>query len=72
MELHQAKPRRLLRKPAVEDRVGLVERAWRPLEDKGLFPKRVLLNPAGGRAVGWFENEIEDYLAKLAASRVAA
>lgn len=63
---------KMLRKPELEAKVGLCERAIRELEHAGEFPQRVLLNPNGGRAVAWVESEVEDYLRKCAASRKAA
>jgi predicted DNA-binding transcriptional regulator AlpA len=44
------------------------------LERRGLFPKRVRLTPGTGAgwrggAVGWFEDEIDEWLAAPAAER---
>jgi prophage regulatory protein len=53
-------PRRVVRFPAVRNRVGISRTTiWR-LEAGGLFPKRVQIGPA---AIGWFEDEIEAWLA---------
>lgn len=60
---------KMLRKPELEAKVGLCERAVRDLEQAGLFPRRVLLNPARGRAVGWVESEVDRYLQMRADSR---
>ena len=59
---------RILRAPSVEDKVGMCERAWRPLEARGEFPKRFLITPEG-RAVGWSEEEIDDFIRKRIALR---
>lgn len=63
---------RMLRKPELEAKVGLCERAIRELEQSGAFPRRVLLNPNGGRAVAWVESEVDDYLRGCVAAREAA
>ncbi|WBX83201.1 helix-turn-helix transcriptional regulator [Sphingosinicella microcystinivorans] len=64
---------RLLRKPEVEAKVGLCERRFRELERDNLFPRRVTINPNGkGRAVGWIESEVDQWLADRMAAREAA
>lgn len=52
--------RKILRKPAVRQRTGYSDsQIWR-LERAGQFPKRVQLGPM---AVGWFEDEIDRWVA---------
>lgn len=63
---------KLLRKPEVEARVGLCERALRDLERVGKFPKRVQINPDGGRAVAWVESEVDEFMQGRVAARDAA
>lgn len=64
---------KILRPKDTEERVGLCDRELRDLEREGLFPKRFPLNPNGkGRAVGHLESEVNDWIAKRAASREAA
>jgi predicted DNA-binding transcriptional regulator AlpA len=60
---------RILRPKDTEAKVGLCDRELRDLEARGLFPKRFLINPEGGRAVGHLESEIDQWIAKRAASR---
>jgi predicted DNA-binding transcriptional regulator AlpA len=64
---------RIIRPRDTQAKVGLCDRELRDLEREGLFPKRFPLNPRGtGRAVGHLENEVDDWIAARAASRVAA
>ena len=49
----------ILRLPAVKDRTGLSRSTIYLRISQGKFPKPVSL---GGRAVGWIEVEIEDWL----------
>ena len=64
---------KILRTPQVEAKTGYCERHLRDLERQGLFPKRFPLNPSGhGRAVGWLESEVDQWISALAANRVAA
>ena len=63
---------KLLRKPEVEAKVGMCERVFRDMERRGIFPKRVLINPVNGRAVAWVEAEIDQFLAQRVAARDAA
>ena len=51
---------RLLRLKEVSSIVGLSRSTIYDLSAKGLFPERVLL---GKRAVGWWESEIEAWIA---------
>jgi prophage regulatory protein len=51
----KATNRKIIRKPAVRELVGLSDsQIWR-LERAGLFPRRVQLGPL---AVGWFGDEV--------------
>jgi prophage regulatory protein len=63
---------RILRKPDVRAKTGLGDRAIDDLEDRGHFPRRFLISPENGRAVGWAEHEIDEWIAERLASRVAA
>lgn len=60
---------KVLRTSDVEDKTGYCDRQLRDLERAGHFPKRFQLNPAGGRAVGWLESEVDDWIAARAAAR---
>ena len=54
------RPRRLIRKQEVLHRTGYSHTTiWR-LEKAGLFPLRVQLSPM---AVGWFEDEVDQWIA---------
>lgn len=58
--------RKVIRKPEVFGRVPLSDPTiWR-MEKAGKFPKRIQL---GGNSVGWFEDEIDKWLANKAAAR---
>jgi prophage regulatory protein len=59
--------RRILRKPMVAERTGYSAAHLCYLERRGLFPKRVRLQPQG--AVGWFEDEVDAWLEARAAER---
>ena len=61
-------PRRILRMPATMDKVGLKESQIREKVACGEFPKPVRLS-ASGRAIGFLEHEIEEYLDELIAAR---
>ncbi len=50
----------ILRRPQVEERTGLSRSTIYLFMDQGDFPKPISLGP---RAVGWLENEIQDWLA---------
>jgi prophage regulatory protein len=63
---------RILRRPVVEAKVGMCERAWRDLEAAGQFPKRIQINPNGGRAIGWAEHEIDAWIEARLEAREAA
>jgi len=51
----------ILRLPAVKARTGLSRSTLYLRITEGRFPKPISL---GGRAVGWVESEIEDWLSK--------
>jgi prophage regulatory protein len=58
---------RLIRRPEVEARCGLSRSAiYRRIAD-GTFPKPVTIGD--GRAVGWIEYEIDDFLARCIVER---
>jgi prophage regulatory protein len=59
---------RILRGPDIEQQTGYTLRTIRNMERDGKFPKRFKLNP-DGRAVGWLESEVRDWLEARAASR---
>ena len=64
--MKKASERRVVRKPELIQRVGLADTSiWR-LEKAGRFPKRIRL---GGQSVGWFSDEIDQWLEEKAASR---
>jgi prophage regulatory protein len=52
-------PLMILRRKQVEDRTGLSRSTIYLRMAEGVFPKPVNL---GGRAVGWLDHEIEDWL----------
>ncbi len=57
---------RIIRKPELFNKIPLSDATiWRR-EKTGDFPKRIKL---GGNSVGWFENEVDDWLAKKALER---
>lgn len=53
---------RILRLPAVIDRVGFSKSTIYREMDAGRFPKPI---PIGVRCVGWVEHEIDEYLSAL-------
>ena len=58
--------KRVIRKPELLTRIPLSDvTIWRR-EKMGDFPKRIKL---GGNSVGWFENEIDEWLSKKASER---
>lgn len=65
-DLH--KPERLLRLPAVLDRVGYKRSRFLDLVRLGVFPKPVKLGP---RAVAWPESQIDELVDRLASGRGA-
>lgn len=60
--------RRILREPEVRARTGLSGSTIRRRVKDGAFPKPVAI---GRRAVGWFEDELADFLERLASGRDA-
>lgn len=57
---------RIIRKPELFSMIGLSDATiWR-LEKKGKFPRRISL---GGNSVGWFDTEVNGWLATKAADR---
>lgn len=59
---------RIIRRAEVEALIGLTERQLRTLEAEDRFPKRFLI-VEGGRAVGWLQSEIQEWIAARAARR---
>jgi len=57
---------RVLRRKELRAKVGLHPATIGRMEAKGQFPKRVRLGP---NSIGWLENEVDDFLKKLAAQR---
>ena len=62
------KSRRVLRLPATEEKSGLKRDSIYRLGKLGKFPRRVKLSQ---HASGWFEDEIDEWLAERAAERGA-
>ena len=62
MEKHM----KILRRPAVEDRVGLSRSSIYQKMQQGEFPNSI---PLGARSVGWLESEVEAWLAARIAHR---
>ena len=59
---------RVMRKPEVLNLIGLSDPTiWR-MERLNKFPKRIKIGPG---SVGWFENEIREWLDRKAAERGA-
>ncbi len=52
----------ILRLPAVKERTGLSRSSIYLRISEGLFPKPISL---GGRAVGWIEKEISDWVTQM-------
>jgi prophage regulatory protein len=54
---------RILRWPAVEERVGICRSHAHALAAKGLFPRPIKLSAgANARASGWLQSEIDEWL----------
>lgn len=53
------KRRRIIRRPTVKDMTGMSISSIDREEKKGNFPQRVSL---GANAVGWYEDEIQDWV----------
>ena len=62
------KDRRIIRMKGVRAKYPLSESSIYDKIKRGLFPAPFTLSK-GGRARGWFEDEIDDYLEKLAVSQ---
>ena len=58
----------ILRRPEVEERIGLRRSALYQAIQDGRFPRPVKLTP---HAVGWLANEIDDWIAARSAERDA-
>ena len=62
---------RLIRRPEVEDRVGLITATIYRLMRRGQFPKPIEIH--GPQCVGWIESEIDEWIAaKIEAARGVA
>jgi len=68
VQIEYQKPERLLRLPAVLDRVGYKRSRFLDLVRQGVFPKPIKL---GARAVAWPESQIDELVDRLAAGRGA-
>lgn len=69
MNAQTEKPVRILRLPALKEKIGLGKSQVQKLESRGKFPKRIKLSE---RASGWLESEIDAWIAKrVAESRPA-
>ncbi len=68
MQADIQKSERLLRLPAVLDRVGYKRSRFLDLVRQGVFPKPVKL---GARAVAWPESVIDDLVKRLATGKGA-
>lgn len=64
----QTRPRRILRVPAVCDRVGMSRSVVYVMIKAGTFPRPVPLND---KSVGWIESEIDDWILSRVAARDA-
>jgi prophage regulatory protein len=58
---------RILRKPHVQDKVGLSDATIYREEKAGRFPHRLRL---GGNSVGWLESEVNEWIRRKAEERV--
>lgn len=58
--------RRVLRKPELRAKIGLSDSTVGRLEKSGCFPRRISL---GNKLVGWFSDEVEDWLELRAGER---
>ena len=61
-------PRKILRLPAVQDKTGIRRDSIYRGAREGWFPKPIKLTE---RCSGWFEDEIDGWLAERAAQRTA-
>ena len=62
--------RNIIRLPQVKRRIGMGETQIEAAMARGEFPKPVKIFESG-RAIGWFEDEIDAYLEERAAARTA-
>lgn len=60
---------RIIRKPELFSKIGLSDATILRMEKMGKFPRRINL---GRNSVGWFNNEINDWLTKKARDRIEA
>ena len=65
--------RKIIRSKAVQQKTGFSGEHIRRLERAGVFPQHFKLNstadPKGNGAVGWFEDEVDEYFERCAARR---
>ena len=61
--------RRIIRRPRVREITGLGDSSLYERMAAGTFPRPV---PLGGRAVGWIESEVEEWIDARIAEREAA
>lgn len=60
---------RIIRKPELFSKLSLSDATiWR-MEKSGKFPRRIKL---GGNSVGWFVNEVDDWLSQKADDRIGS
>lgn len=57
---------RIIRKPELFGKIGLSDATIYRMERAGRFPQRIQL---GGNSVGWFDNEINEWLVRKAEDR---
>lgn len=55
------KPRRILRRKAVAEKLQVSERTWDRWVSQGKTPPKINL---GGSIVGWYDDEIDAWLAR--------
>ncbi len=58
--------KRIIRKPELLSKLGLSDTTILRMEKAGKFPRRIGL---GNKSVGWFEGEVDEWLAKKARER---
>lgn len=59
----------IIRKPELFSKIGLSDATIYRMEKAGRFPQRIQL---GGNSVGWFEDEVNQWLAKKASDRTGS
>jgi prophage regulatory protein len=57
--ISEQKPKRILRRPEVQSRVGLTHSQIDSMEKRGLFPKRIKISV---KAAGWLEHEVDEFI----------